>query len=208
MIADAAPETTLDDAPAKTVQSGSQYLSERTEPAAIEIVDYDPAWPAQYERLQTRIAAALGTTALSITHVGSTSVPGLPAKPVIDVDIIVADICDESTYVPALEKAGFQFFMREPDFYEHRMFVDYNPQANIHIHSPTSGQVMRHTAFTTWLKNHPEDRNLYAEIKRKASKEAIENSEDVNQYNARKSAVLQQILARAMAAVDKTDKTK
>lgn len=190
---------------AKIIHTGPvQYLSQRDPPLALEVVDYDPNWPAQYEALRARIAAAMGPAALSISHVGSTCVPGLAAKPVIDIDIIVADIRDESTYVPALEKAGFQFLLREPDWYEHRLFVSYNPSANIHIWTPTSGQITRHSAFTAWLKAHPEDLEKYAQAKRDACKEAQEHGETVNQYADRKNAVLKEVMTRALAAVGHT----
>lgn len=204
MTAEAASQET----PAKVTHTGGvQYLSKRDPPLTLEVVDYDPSWPAQYEELRARIDAAMGPAALSISHVGSTSVPGLAAKPVIDVDIIVADIRDESTYVPALENAGFQFLLREPDWYEHRLFVNYNPQANIHIWTPTSGQITRHRAFTAWLKAHPEDLEKYAQAKKESCDLAKEHGEGVNQYADRKNEVLVEIMTRALAAVGETMKS-
>jgi GrpB-like predicted nucleotidyltransferase (UPF0157 family) len=83
----------------------------------IEMVEPDPKWPSSFALLAQRIQTALGSRALAIEHVGSTSVPGLPAKDVIDVDLVVADPRDESDYVPALEEAGFQLLFREPEVF-------------------------------------------------------------------------------------------
>ena len=87
----------------------------------IVLADYEPVWPMLFEREETRMRAALGERALRIEHVGSTSVPGLPAKPVIDIVLVVEDSSDEDAYVPALEAAGYVLRIREPDWYEHRV---------------------------------------------------------------------------------------
>lgn len=181
-----------------------QILSKRTVNITLEILPPDGSWPAQFAAVKARIEAALGSQVTEIFHVGSTSVADMPAKPIIDIDVVVANIQDESTYVPAFEAAGFQFLLRDPSWNEHRLFYSYDPPANVHVFGPESKELIRHAAMRDWLREHPEDRKLYAEIKMKASKEAIETGEDVNQYNDRKSAVLQQILARALAAVGET----
>src|SRR5271168_3081806 len=83
-------------------------------PEPIELVEYDPMWPAAFARVAGAVQVSLGDAVLAIEHVGSTSVPGLAAKPVIDVDLTVSDPADEATYVPALESAGFTLVIREP----------------------------------------------------------------------------------------------
>src|SRR5579864_7658699 len=88
----------------------------------ILIVDYDPQWPELFAREAGRIRAALGDRALRIEHTGSTSVPGLAAKPIIDILLVVGDSATEDTYVPALEAAGYVLRIRESNWYEHRMF--------------------------------------------------------------------------------------
>ena len=88
----------------------------------IRVVDDDPRWPELFAREADRVRAVLGQDALRIEHVGSTSVPGLAAKPIIDMLLAVADSADEAAYVPALEAAGYVLRIREPDWYEHRMF--------------------------------------------------------------------------------------
>jgi GrpB-like predicted nucleotidyltransferase (UPF0157 family) len=88
----------------------------------VELVDYDPAWPQLFAREAERVRVALGERVLLLEHVGSTSVPGLAAKPWIDMVLVVGDSADEPAYVPDLEVAGYVLRIREPDWYEHRMF--------------------------------------------------------------------------------------
>ena len=90
--------------------------------ASIPIADYDPLWPALFDREGDRIRKALGTRVLLLEHVGSTSIPGLAAKPIIDLVLAVTDAADEPAYVPALEGQGYVLRIREPQLYEHRMF--------------------------------------------------------------------------------------
>lgn len=87
----------------------------------IVIVDYDGSWPQKYEEHAKAIRNVLLDRLLMIEHVGSTSVPGLAAKPIIDIDVIVADSSDEAAYLPLLEAAGYELRVREPDWHEHRM---------------------------------------------------------------------------------------
>ena len=99
----------------------------------IQIVDYDPEWPRLFEREAGRIQAALGDRVLLIKHVGSTSVPGLAAKPRIDIVLVVANSADESSYVPSLEAVGYVLRIREPDWYEHRVFKGPDTDVNLHV---------------------------------------------------------------------------
>jgi len=87
----------------------------------VEIVDYDPQWSAAFRDHARRIAQALGDTALRVEHIGSTSVPGLAAKPIIDILLVVKDSAKEASYVPMLQALGYDLRVREPDFHEHRM---------------------------------------------------------------------------------------
>lgn len=171
-----------------------EVVSERKAPHTIEIVESDPTWPKTFDSFKSHLITALGSRAARIEHVGSTSVPGLPAKPVIDIDLIVDDIHDEASYVPALEAAGFQFLIR---WKEHCMFSYDEPQVNLHVYGPEWPEPKRHRLFRDWLKKNSEDRELYANVKREASQAASAAGEDVNQYNDRKQAVLLEILNRA-----------
>ncbi len=105
--------------------------------APIALVEYDSAWPENFAREASRIRAALGERTIMVEHIGSTSVPGLVAKPIIDILLVVANSADESSYVPALEAAGYVLRIREPDWYEHRLFK--GPDMNINMHVFTQG---------------------------------------------------------------------
>lgn len=113
----------------------------------IRVVAYDPRWPATYARLATRIGDALGDAALSIEHVGSTAVPDLSAKAVIDIDLTVADPTDEAAYVPALEGLGYDLFVREPGWHEHRCLRLEDPRVNLHVFGPDCPETIRHAMF-------------------------------------------------------------
>ena len=108
------------------------------------------------------ITGALGGSAVAVEHVGSTSVPDLAAKPVINMDVTVADPRDESAYVPALARCGFVLMVREPWWYEHRLLRRTDPACNLHVFSADCAECERHLIFRDWLRGHPEDRALYA----------------------------------------------
>lgn len=95
--------------------------------APITLVEYDSSWPELFEQESNRIHSVLGSKALQIEHVGSTSIPGLCAKPIIDILLVVKDSADESSYIPALAAAGYVLQIREPDWFEHRLFKDRIP---------------------------------------------------------------------------------
>jgi GrpB-like predicted nucleotidyltransferase (UPF0157 family) len=167
----------------------------------IEITEPDPAWPQYYEELAARIREVLGWRALQVDHVGSTSVPGLPAKPIIDIDLIVADPGREHDYVPALETAGYTLVIREPWWYDHRAFrADKPPRSNLHVFGFDSPEPVRHRIFRDWLRGNPADRDRYAAIKLQAASEANARGEHVMEYNARKEQLIREIYQRAFAA--------
>ncbi|RSL60630.1 hypothetical protein CEP54_006699 [Fusarium duplospermum] len=175
-----------------------QRVSSRRSKPPLAIVEPDPSWPATFDLLKARIESALGDTAISINHVGSTSIPGLPAKAVIDIDLVVKDVTDEESYAPALEEAGFHFLGREPHWHEHRFFCGYEPiSTNLHVWGPDSPEVVRHKIFTDWLRRNEADRVLYERTKREAAAVSVEKGEDVMQYNKRKEDVIREILQRA-----------
>ncbi|GAA1723494.1 GrpB family protein [Microbacterium paludicola] len=166
----------------------------------IAIVEPDPAWPEVYAELAARIRATLGPRALDILHVGSTSVPGLPAKPIIDIDLIVADPADEPAWLPALQDAGFMLTVREPWWYEHRCLRLAQPRCNLHVFGPDAPEPWKHRVFGDHLRRDAADRALYAETKRAAAGQANAEGETVMEYNARKQAVIRDIYARAFRA--------
>ncbi|MGG4775981.1 GrpB family protein [Paenalcaligenes sp. Me52] len=162
----------------------------------MEVLAYDPAWALRYQYEHDRIQQALGDKALSIVHVGSTAVPELPAKPVIDIDVLVADPADEDSYVPALTQLGYQLTIREPSWYQHRMLRHESPRVNLHIFAPGCPEHIRHVLFRDWLCNHEADRKRYA-----ASKfNAAGGTNNALDYNRSKHAVVHAIYQDMFAA--------
>jgi GrpB-like predicted nucleotidyltransferase (UPF0157 family) len=160
----------------------------------------DPGWPLLYDGLAGRIREALGWRALHVEHVGSTSVPGLAAKPIIDIDLTVADPDREQDYVPALERAGFRLVIREPWWFGHRALVADDPRCNVHVFGFDSPELIKHRIFRDWLRGNPDDRDRYAAVKRQAAAASNEAGEHVMQYNARKEQVIRDIYHRAFLA--------
>jgi GrpB-like predicted nucleotidyltransferase (UPF0157 family) len=159
----------------------------------IRLVDYDPRWAELFEREAARIRAVLAE-ALQIEHVGSTSVPGLPAKPIVDIVLVVIDSADEAAYLPALESAGYRLHIRESDWYEHRMFKGPDTDINLHTFSAECTEVDRMLIFRDWLREDPADRQLYARTK---SALAQKEWTFVQHYADAKSAVIDDIMTRA-----------
>lgn len=137
----------------------------------IQLQDYNPAWPKQYQVEEKKIADALAGKQITIQHVGSTSVPGLCAKPILDILLVVEDSTHEGNYVPALERAGYVLRIREPDWYQHRMFKGMNPEVNLHVFSQGCEEAQRMTDFRDWLRTHETDRQLYAAEKRRLAQQ-------------------------------------
>ena len=163
--------------------------------AAIELAEYDQQWPLLFEREEQRIRGALGERALRVEHVGSTSVPGLAAKPLIDIVLVVADSSDEDAYVPPLEAAGYALRIREPDWFEHRILKGPDTNVNVHTFSDGCSEVERMLAFRDWLRTHDDDRQLYESAKRDL---AGREWKYVQNYADAKSEVVEQILSRAL----------
>jgi GrpB-like predicted nucleotidyltransferase (UPF0157 family) len=132
----------------------------------ITLVEYDPSWPALYEREAARIRAALGARVLGLEHVGSTSVPGLAAKPIIDVLLAVADSADEAAYVPALAAAGYALRVREPDWHEHRMLRGPDTEVHLHVFGHGSAEIERMLRFRDRLRSDDLARGRYEAAKR------------------------------------------
>lgn len=174
----------------------------------IEVAEPDAQWPQHYGAVAARIRAALGDRVLGLEHVGSTAVPGLPAKPVVDIDLTLADPRDEEAYVPDLAGLGLAHVLREPAWFEHRAFRrpigPDGPRVNLHVWGPRCPEVARHLLLRDWLRAHPEDRALYAEAKRSAAR--VTNAADggrggvVMDYNQVKEPVVREILDRVFRA--------
>lgn len=163
----------------------------------IVLVEYDPAWPGQFEREAARIRTALAERALAVEHCGSTSVPGLAAKPLIDILLVVADSADEPSYVAALEAAGYVLRIRERDWYQHRLFKGPDVDVNLHVLSAGCPEITRMLGFRDWLRRDAADRRRYEQAKRDL---AALDWKYVQDYADAKSGVVEEILARALAA--------
>src|SRR6266487_3043944 len=159
----------------------------------IVIAEYDPQWPRRFEQAAERIRAALGDKVLQLDHVGSTSVPGLPAKPLIDINLVVGDTTDEDAYVPPLEAIGYELRLREPDWYEHRLLRGYDPPVNLHVFPQGCEEVERMLRFRDRLRANEADRELYERTKREL---AASEWKYVQNYADAKSAVVAEILSR------------
>jgi GrpB-like predicted nucleotidyltransferase (UPF0157 family) len=165
--------------------------------APITLSEYDPRWPELYSQEEQRIRVALGDRAERIEHVGSTSVPGLVAKPILDILLVVADSSDEPSYVPALEHAGFVLRIREPDWHEHRLFKRPGTNLNLHVFSGGSTEIDRMLTFRDVLRADSTSRERYAATKREL---AARTWKYVQNYADAKSEVVAAILATARSA--------
>ena len=165
--------------------------------APITLAEYDPEWPVLFDREAARIRVVLGDTAVRVEHVGSTSVPGLAAKPIIDILLAVPDSANEQAYVPALESAGYVLRSREPDWFEQRLFKGPDTNINLHVFTVGAAEIDRMLLFRDWLRADDADRDAYLQVKRDLAKRSWRH---VQHYADSKTAIVQQILARAAAA--------
>jgi GrpB-like predicted nucleotidyltransferase (UPF0157 family) len=160
----------------------------------VVLADPDPQWPQIYRHHAERVLALLQPRALLLEHTGSTSVPGLPAKPVIDMLLVVADSADEPAYVPALEGGGYVLRIREPEWHQHRMCTSADAGVHLHVFSSGCPEIARMLLFRDWLRQNAADRELYARTKRELSQMEWKT---VDEYAAAKTDVVEQILMRA-----------
>jgi GrpB-like predicted nucleotidyltransferase (UPF0157 family) len=164
----------------------------------VQPVEYRSDWPSEFLREAKRIRKALGGRALQIEHVGSTSVPGLAAKPIIDIVLVVEDSADENAYVPALEASAYVLRIREPEFHQHRMFKGPDVDLNLHVFSRGCPEIERMLLFRDRLRTDDADRELYERVKRELARREWRYVQD---YADAKAAVVAEILSRAQAAL-------
>ena len=165
-----------------------------TEIRELEVVDHDEAWSAVYADHRDRLAAALRTADVDIHHIGSTSVPGLAAKPIVDIVVAVDDITAEEDYLVALIAAGYLLRVREPG---HRLVRTPARDVHVHIYEKGADAVERYLMLRDRLRADPGDRELYAQTKRALITRGFD---DMNAYSDAKTDVIAAILARARAA--------
>lgn len=188
------------------------YVGAHETDYTLRIEEPDARWPEIYSAVESRIRVALGDGVIEIQHIGSTAVPGLPAKPIIDVDLTVADPTDEPAYVPALERLGYVHWLTEPDWHQHRLLKQLDePRVHLHVFGPGCPEVVRHRMFRDWLIAHPEDRGRYAAAKRDAAAQMAATGDDHGalgfgmRYNEIKEPVVREIYARMFQAAGLLD---
>ena len=160
----------------------------------VALSDHDPAWAAIFRDQAVRIRDALGRRAHRIEHVGSTAVPDLVAKPIIDIVLEVPDSADEDDYVPELATHGYVLRIREPRWFEHRLLRCHRPRINLHVFGADCPETDRMLRFRDWLRANPADRDLYAAAKRDL---AAREWAYVQQYADAKTEVITDIVTRA-----------
>lgn len=160
----------------------------------IEVVDYDSAWPARYEQMRARLAAALGPVAVRIDHVGSTAVPGLAAKPVIDIQVSVPDVADVVPFKGAIEAQGFEERGIETGHHYFRPPPALPRDYQVHVCTVGSEWERRHLLFRDYLRSHPETTAEYAALKRDL---ATHYTWDRIGYNDAKGPFIERVLSRA-----------
>lgn len=162
--------------------------------APIKLSAYNSNWPMDYEYLSTQIHHALGETVLQLEHVGSTSIPLLSAKPIIDMVLVVSDSSLEATYVPALEQIDYTLKIREPNWNQHRLLKPKEIDGNLHVFSQGCEEIEKMIRFRNWLRSHPSDRKLYEQTKQAL---AAQTWKYVQNYADAKSNVIQIIMSQA-----------
>src|SRR5919198_3626096 len=180
-----------DDLVLRTGEDLAQFTVGEVRPhdGPVRLLDHDPAWPALFEREAERIRRALGDAAIRILHVGSTSVPGLAAKPIIDIVVAVAASADEAGYKPALDGVGYTLRIREPDWHEHRMFEGPDTATHVHVFTAGDPEIERMVEFRDRLRDNEDDRERYAAAKRRL---AARRWRHVQHYADAKSGVIEQ----------------
>ncbi|RAO47200.1 Dephospho-CoA kinase [Micromonospora saelicesensis] len=164
---------------------------------SVVIEEYDGAWAQRFIAVRSSLTEALGGLIIRVEHVGSTAVPGLAAKPVIDVDLVIEDTADESGYLPALQRLGYRLVLREPWWHGHRMLLSPAEDVNLHVWPQGAPEPVRHLLFRDWLRSHPHDRERYAATKRRLARDTAHRPRD---YSLAKNDVIDEIYARIFAA--------
>jgi GrpB-like predicted nucleotidyltransferase (UPF0157 family) len=171
--------------------------------APVEITAYDPCWPQTFAALRDEIASTLGSLAQRVEHVGSTAVPGLPAKPIIDLDVVIATPADLPTVITRLATLGYQ---HQGDLgitgREAFTIPATGPAHHLYVCPAGSRELARHVAFRDYLRRHPAQARAYAELKRSL---AAQFRSDRDAYARGKKAFIEQALTAAAHSCAATD---
>ncbi|MCS6545204.1 GrpB family protein [Curtobacterium herbarum] len=157
--------------------------------------EHDPAWAVTFAEHRERILRAVGPLDVRVEHIGSTSVPGLAAKPIVDLVVVVPDITDESAYLDPLLGSGYELRVREPG---HRLVRTPTRDVHVHVYERGATAVEDYLLLRDRLRNDPDDRALY-----EATKRALLSGtwDDMNDYADAKTDVIRAVMDRARAAV-------
>ncbi|WP_158253938.1 GrpB family protein [Cryobacterium sp. N22] len=179
---------------ANAARQGERVAFRQTEPGAVQ--EHDSSWESQFAEVERVVTEGIGELALSVRHVGSTSIPGVAAKPIIDVDLTVPDVEDELSYLPRLEAVGFRLIFRDVMGGDpHRQLTLAGPNTNLHVWSPGAVEPQRHAVFTDWLITSRRDRRRY-----NAAKAAASEAVGAARYNDLKAAAVYDIYEEAFIA--------
>lgn len=162
--------------------------------APIELVNYDSNWVNLFKKEAERIKSILGNKVIQLEHVGSTSIPDLCAKPIIDILLVVTDSSNELSYLPALESIGYTLRIREPEWHEHRLFKGPDTDINLHVFSEGALEINKMLRFRDWLRGNRADRKKYAKVKCELAQNTWENVQD---YADAKTEIVEEIMERA-----------
>jgi GrpB-like predicted nucleotidyltransferase (UPF0157 family) len=161
------------------------------------LAEHDPVWAREYSAHEARVRGAVGSTAVAVEHIGSTSVPGLAAKPILDILVTVPDITAEEDYLDPLVAEGYLVRVREPG---HRMVRTAQRDVHIHILEVGDPAARDYLLLRDHLRVDPSDRRLYEETKRELMSRGWS---DMNAYADAKTAVIEEIKQRARAGLSR-----
>jgi GrpB-like predicted nucleotidyltransferase (UPF0157 family) len=163
----------------------------------VEVVPHDPRWRDAFEAEAQRVAAALGGNVVAVHHIGSTAIPNIHAKPVVDLLVEVADVTEVDGRGPAMESLGYEV-MGEYGIHGRRYFRKDNEEGtrthNVHAFKAGSAEVWRHLAFRDYMIAHPVEARSYSELKRKL---AEEHPQSMDEYMDGKDGFIKEMDMRA-----------
>jgi GrpB-like predicted nucleotidyltransferase (UPF0157 family) len=165
---------------------------------SVVVVDYDPQWPSQYEEEKDRILGAIGDVAVAIEHIGSTAVPGLGAKPIIDIMVAVSRLADAERCIDPLQEIGYEYVPEYNDVIPERRYFHKGPPGartyHLHMVELTSGFWERHLLFRDFLRTHPKEARRYHELKKEL---AAKFGSDRDGYTEAKTSFIESVIAKS-----------
>jgi GrpB-like predicted nucleotidyltransferase (UPF0157 family) len=162
---------------------------------SVTIVDYDPQWPARFAEERARLAEAFGDDAIEIEHIGSTSVPGLAAKPIIDIVIGARTVPPPASRITAVEGLGYEH-LGEYGIPGRAYFRRRSPRPrthHVHVYAAGSDRIRDHLLFRDWLRAHPAEATSYAELKRELARQDLDSAA----FQSGKAHFIAELLGRA-----------